>query len=124
MVFLEDWRDGRFPGLLYADDLVLCGESEEDLRAIVEQFEGVCKRRRLKINAGKSKVMVVNGEERLKCEVHVNGIRLEPISEFRYLGCVLNESGTDGAECSRNVASEKKISGAIRSLVNARGLQL
>ena len=29
------------PGLLYADDLVLCGESEEDLRALVESFVGV-----------------------------------------------------------------------------------
>ena len=26
----------RLPGLLYVDDLVLCGELEEDLRAMVE----------------------------------------------------------------------------------------
>ena len=30
--FLEDGREWRFPSLLYADDLVLCGESEEDLK--------------------------------------------------------------------------------------------
>ena len=29
---------------------------------------------------------------------------LEHVSEFKYLGCVLDESGTDGAECSRKVA--------------------
>ena len=45
--------------------------------------------------------MVLNGEEGLECEVHVNGIRLEHVSEFKYLGCALDESGTDGAECSR-----------------------
>ena len=39
------------------------------------------------------------------------------------MGCVLDESGTDGAECSRKVASER-VTGAIRSLVNARDLQL
>ena len=33
--FLEDGREWRLPGLLYADDLVLCGESEEDLRVMV-----------------------------------------------------------------------------------------
>ena len=27
--FLEDGREWRLPGLLYAHDLVLCGESEE-----------------------------------------------------------------------------------------------
>ena len=45
------------------------------------------------------------------------------VSEFKYLGCVWDESGTDGAECSRKVASERRIAGAIRSLVNARDLQ-
>ena len=28
--FQEEGRECRLPGLLYADDLVLCGESEED----------------------------------------------------------------------------------------------
>ena len=36
--FMEDGREWRLPGLLYADDLVLCGESEEDLRVMVERF--------------------------------------------------------------------------------------
>ena len=58
-------RELRFPGLLYADDLVLCGESEEDLRVMVGQFAKVCRRRGLKVNAGKSKMMVLNGEEGL-----------------------------------------------------------
>ena len=31
----EEGRKWRLPGLLYSDDLVLCGESDEDLRAIV-----------------------------------------------------------------------------------------
>ena len=79
------------PGLLYADDLVLCGETEEDLRAMVGWFSVVCRRRELKVNAGKSKVIVLNGEEVLECEVHVDGIRLEGISEFKYLRCVLDE---------------------------------
>ena len=75
----------------------LCGESEEDLRAMVGRFVEVC-RRGLKVNAGKSKVMVLNGEEGLECEVHVDGTHLVHVSEFKYLGCVLDESGTDGAE--------------------------
>ena len=38
--------------------------------------------------------------------------------------CILDKLGTDGAECSRRVASGKRIVGAIRFLVNARDLQL
>ena len=79
-------------GLLYVDDLVLCGESKEDLRAMVGRFVEAC-RRGLKVNA------------------------------FKYLGCVLDESGNE-AECSRKVASGRRVTGAIRSLVNATSLQL
>ena len=46
------------------------------------------------------------------------------LSEFKYLGCVLDELGTDGAECSREVVSGRRVAGAIRSLVNSRDLQL
>ena len=52
-------------------------------------------RRGLKVSVGKSKVMAVNGEKGLECEVYVDGIRLEHVSEFKNLGCVLEESGTD-----------------------------
>ena len=75
-----------------------CGESKEDLRAMVRRFVEVCRKRRLKVNAGKSKVMVLNEEEALKCKVHVGGIHFEHISEFKYLWYVLDESGTDGRE--------------------------
>ena len=70
-------------------------------------FAEVCRRRGLKINAGKSKVIVLNGEEGLEYEVNVDWIRLEHVSEFKYLGSVLDESGKDGAECSRKVMSNK-----------------
>ena len=76
---LEDWRQWKLPGLLYADDLVLCSDSEEDLKMMVGWFAEVC-RRRMKINAGKSKVMILNGEEGLECKVHVDVIRLEHVS--------------------------------------------
>ena len=42
--FLEDEREWRLPGLLYADDMVLCDESEEDLRTMVGRFVEVCRR--------------------------------------------------------------------------------
>ena len=54
--------------------------------------------------------------------MHVDGIRLEHVSKFEYSECVLDESGTDWAECNRKVASGRRVVGAIRSLVNARDL--
>ena len=68
--------------------------------------------------------MVLSGEEGLECQVYVDGIHLEYISEFKYFGCVFDESDTDGTECSRKVASGRTIAGAIRSLVNVKDLHL
>ena len=34
----------------------------------------VCRTKGLKINAGKSKMKEINGEEGLECEVHIDGI--------------------------------------------------
>ena len=37
---------------------------------------------------------------------------------------ILDESGSDGAECSRKVTSVRRVTGVIRFLVNARDLKL
>ena len=51
--------------LLWADDLIFCGDSEEDLKEMEGRFVYVCRGRSLNVNAGKSKVRVLVEEERL-----------------------------------------------------------
>ena len=53
------------------DCLALCGKSEENLIVMAGPLIEVC-RRGLIVNAGKSKVMVLNGEEGLECEVFMD----------------------------------------------------
>ena len=55
------------------------------------------------IDADMSKVMVLGREEELECEICVDETQLGHISEFKYLGDVLNELSTDVAECHRKV---------------------
>ena len=60
----------------------------------------------------------------MECDVSVDGIRLEHVSEFKYLACVLDELVTDESEFRRKVASGRRVAGTIRSLVNARDLRI
>ena len=69
------------------------------------------RRRGLKVNAGKSNVMVLNREEGLECGVHVDGIRLEHVLEFKYLGCVLDEAGT---ELEQKVVGRWRVGGGLQ----------
>ncbi len=43
---------------MFADDTILITESEKALQKIVNEFSNVCVRKKLKVNVGKSKVMV------------------------------------------------------------------
>ena len=54
----------------------------------------------------------------MECEVRVDEMHLEHVSEFKYLGFFFMK------QCHRKVESGRRILGIIRSLVNARGLQL
>ena len=92
----EGGRKWRLPSLLYEDDLVLCVSWRRTCRWWWVGLLELCRRRGLKVNGGKSKVMVMNGEEGSERVAH-----LEHVSEFKYLGCFLDKAGTDGAECSR-----------------------
>ena len=64
-------------------------------KVMVGHFVEVCRRRGLKVNADKRNVMVLGGKEGLGCEIYVYGAQLEEVSEFKYLGYILDESGTD-----------------------------
>ena len=41
--------------------------------------------------------MVMNGEEGLECEVQVDGVHLEHVPKFKYLGCVLDEASKEAS---------------------------
>ena len=87
------------------------------MRVMVGWFAEVCRRRGLKVNAGKSKVMVLNGKEGLKCKVHVDGICLEHVSEFKYWGVFW----ANLVQKEHNAIEREEC---CRSLVNIRDLQL
>ena len=80
--FQEEGRELRLPCLLYAGGMVLCGEPEKGLRPMVRRFVVVCRRRSLKVNAGKSKVNGLGREKGLECKVCVDGLRLEHVSHY------------------------------------------
>ena len=55
--------------MIFMEDVV--SRRSEYLGAIVGLFVEVCRRTGLKLNSGKNKVMVMNGEEGSECEVYV-----------------------------------------------------
>ncbi len=60
---VENGEDWSVVTCLFADDTVLLAESKGELQRLVNDFYSVYKRRKFKVNAGKSKVMVFERRE-------------------------------------------------------------
>ena len=73
---------------------------------MIRHFIEESKRRDPKVNANKSKVMVLGGEKRIVYEISVDRCQLQYVSE-----------------CFKKVEHGKKVVGAIESLVNFQTLQ-
>lgn len=49
--------DGRVYTLAYANDMVLIAEKENEMRSVMDRLEKYLEKKRLKLNAEKSKIM-------------------------------------------------------------------
>ena len=89
-------NDGRFEinQLLFADDTELVADSEEKLCRLASEFGRVCKKIKLRVNVGKSKIMRCsrygNGD---RLHVILNGEPLEEVDCFKYLGSQVAATG-------------------------------
>ena len=73
--------------LMYADDLIVLALSQEELQHKMNALSSFLRERNLTINESKTKCMVFNRGNRLcKCEVITNGIKIENVKVYKYLG--------------------------------------
>src|SRR5215469_129025 len=79
---LQSERGGvqwRVNMILYADDTLLIGETEESLQRLVTSFDRICRKRKVRINGDKSKVMRVGDNGR------IGRVRIKQVECFNYL---------------------------------------
>merc|ERR1712002_376084 len=107
--------------LMFADDTVLVGDSKEKLERLVQEFGNVCRRWKLTVNEGKSKVMRIgkNGEED-EVNISLNGRMMEEVGIYRYLGVdISNGSGLD-EEVNHRIGEARRARGALKDVWKKR----
>ena len=82
--------------LLFADDMVICGNSVEDLQCSLNSLYDYCNKWGLEVNTAKTKVVVFRKRGPVKRnEVFwYNNELLEIVDDFNYLGVTLNYTGS------------------------------
>ncbi len=96
---------------------------------MVDQFHSACSRRKLRVKAGKSKVIVL--EKKVvevvnfgnpysmsvpvneRCEIAMEGEMMEVVKEFTYLGTALSNHGETEGEVRERAVKGRSVIGSI-----------
>ena len=81
--------------LAYADDIVLIGKNEIQIRQLFVETENIARKLGLHINQGKTKCMIVEWKNTSKQnkigQLTIKNYTFERVENFKYLGVILNE---------------------------------
>jgi hypothetical protein len=96
-------------GLMFADDIVVIGDSMEVVGLQVQEVAEWAKKWRMVINPGKCGVLPISGKnEELVCEgILLENGRIEKVSEYIYLGFLINQELDFNKMVSRGVEKGK-----------------
>ena len=109
--------------LLFADDLLLICENEHDSQTLLDILSQWCRVNKMTINSSKTKVMHFrpNSIPRTQFKFICGSSDIECVSEYRYLGLVLNET-LDYSVTAKYVAqSATRALGLVISKAKAAG---
>ena len=98
--------------LFYADDTIIFSDTALGLQFALEELENYCKKWKLTVNEGKTKIMCITwGRYRnQKYEFFYNNQQLECVDDFIYLGICFTKKGlTNKAITYRETASKKAM---------------
>ena len=104
---------------------VFLSETEHGLQGLLDSFDTNPSDMALRINAGKTKIVVFDGSDELTgTDILLHGERLEEVKEFVYLGRVFQKNGKIDAEIDRKVCAGRKVVGSMRTVARSETLSL
>ncbi|KAJ8363293.1 hypothetical protein SKAU_G00121240 [Synaphobranchus kaupii] len=77
--------------MMFADDIVICSESREQVEEILEKWRYALERRGMKVSRRKTEYMCVNGRE--DGGVSMQGVEVAKVDKFKYLGSTVQSFG-------------------------------
>ncbi|KAK3513060.1 hypothetical protein QTP70_000945 [Hemibagrus guttatus] len=105
----EEVRQGSPWTMMFADDIVICSESREQVEVALE-------RRGMKVSHSKTEYMSVNEREG-SGTVRLQGEEVKKVQEFKYLGSTVQSNGECGKEVNKRVQAGwngwRKVSGVL-----------
>ncbi|KAK3525616.1 hypothetical protein QTP70_000930 [Hemibagrus guttatus] len=115
--------------MMFADDIVICSESREQVEENLERWRFALERRGMKVSCSKTEYMCVNEREG-SGTVRLQGEEVKKVQDFKFLGSTVQHNGECGKEVKKRVQAgwngwrkvwgvpcERKISARIKGKV-------
>ncbi|KAK3559109.1 hypothetical protein QTP86_004106 [Hemibagrus guttatus] len=83
--------------MMFADDIVICSESREQVEENLERWRFALERRGMKVSRSKTEYLCVNEREG-SGTVRLQGEEVKKVQEFKYLGSTVQSTGECGKE--------------------------
>nr|XP_033493144.1 uncharacterized protein LOC117263658 [Epinephelus lanceolatus] len=102
--------------MMFADDIVICSESREQVEENLERWRNALERRRMKVNHSKTEYMCVN-EKDPSGTVRLQGVEINKVEDYKYLESTVQSNGECGKEVKKHVQAGwigwRKVSGVM-----------
>ncbi|KAK3563935.1 hypothetical protein QTP86_006208 [Hemibagrus guttatus] len=102
--------------MMFADDIVICNESREQVEENLERWRFALERRGMKVSRSKTQYMCVNEREG-SGTVRLQGEEVKKVQEFKYLGSTVQNNGECAKEVKKQVQAGwngwRKVSGVL-----------
>ncbi|KAK3565148.1 hypothetical protein QTP86_000363 [Hemibagrus guttatus] len=102
--------------MMFADDIVICSESREQVEENLERWRFALERRGMKVSRSETEYMCVNEREG-SGTVRLQGEEVKKVQEFKYLGSTVQSNGECGKEVKKRVQAGwngwRKVSGVL-----------
>ena len=102
--------------LRYAHDTALLAETPEILQKIIDTVNEAGQHFGMKINAKRTMVMTVSRAELASCET--DGVQIEEVKSFTYLGEMVTPDGNNETEIQRRIGIAKGTFNKMNSILS------
>ena len=90
--------------MVFADDIVICSESKEQVDEKLESWRYALERRDMKLNRRKTEYVCVNErQDNGISTVKIQGEEVAKVEDFKYLGSTVQSNGDGGREVKKRV---------------------
>ena len=111
----EDIRQELPWNMLFADDIVLCCKSRDEVEKALKQWREALEERGLRVSRVKTEYMHVNGEQ--EGTIRLAGTDVKKVQEFKYLGSTVQQNDDSDREVKKRTQAGwhnwRKVSGVV-----------